>query len=358
MGRVPDELPLCALLSAAFVAFTVELDNEFEHRLPDHRSTTRKARGETLRGPYLVSVAMWANCLRYVSEDGVTVADVSRLARTTTNLDGMRRWGYVTLDGAGRGGGARRSGPDSILRLTAAGRRAMEVWAPLPAEIQARWETRFGSGAVDRLREALTRVGETFPGLPDTLPILGYGLFCRLQDTAGESSSERCLGALLSRPLLAFALGYERGVKLSLAVMLNVVRVLDGDGLRVADLPGLSGVSREAIAMALTLLQNAHCVEIWSRDRRRMVRLTDRGLNARRRGQRRVRDREAAWRERFGDELRAALARLVGDGTEAGSPLFAGLAPYPDGWRADVRPPVRFPWFPMVLHRGGWPDGS
>jgi hypothetical protein len=110
--------------------------------------------------------------------------------------------------------------------------------------------------------------------------------------------------------------------------------------------------------MALTLLENAKCVEIWSRDRRRIVRLTDRGLNARRRSLRRVRDQEAAWHERFGDELRAALEPLVGDGTRAGSPLFAGLEPYPDGWRADVRPPAGLPWFPMVLHRGGLPDGS
>jgi hypothetical protein len=344
MGGMPDELPLCALLSAAFVAFTVELDNEFERRMPDHRSTVRKARSETLRGPYLVSVAMWANCLRYVSEDGVTVAEVARQARTTANLDGMRRWGYVTVDGAGRGGGARRSGPDSILRLTAAGRRAHEVWAPLPAEIETRWETRFGAGAVDRVRSALSSVGETFPGLPDTLPILRYGLFCEVQGN-GRSSGDRSLGALLSRPLLAFALGYERGVKLSLAVMLNVVRVLDGDGVRITDLPGLSGVSREAIAMALKLLQNGHCVEIWSRDRRRMVRLTDRGRDARRRGLRRVRGREAAWHERFGGELRAALAPIVGDGTEAGSPLFAGLEPYPDGWRADGPPPPPRPRF-------------
>jgi DNA-binding MarR family transcriptional regulator len=283
---------------------------------------------------------------------------VARLARTSANLDGMRRWGYVTLDGAERGGGARRSGPDSILRLTAAGRRASEIWAPLPADIAARWETRFGSGAVDRLREALNSVGETFPGLPDTLPILRYGLFCEADDTAGPSAGESSVGAQLSRPLLAFARGYERGVKLSLAVMLNVVRVLDGDGVRVTELPGLSGVSREAIAMALKLLANAQCVEIWSSDRRRMVRLTDRGLNARRRGLRRLRDREAAWQERFGDELRTALAPLVGDGTQSGSPLFAGLEPYPDGWRADVHPPGRLPWFPMVLHRGGWPDGS
>ena len=35
-----------------------------------------------------------------------------------------------------------------------------------------------------------------------------------------------------------------------------------------------------------------------------------------------------------------------------------GLEPYPDNWRADVRPPQALPHYPMVLHRGGFPDGS
>ena len=296
MGGVPDELPLPSLLSAAWVAFTVELDNEFEHRMPDHRSALRKARGEAPHGAYLVSVAMWANCLRYVTEEGVTMAEVARQARTHANLDGMRRWGYVTLDGAGRRGGARRSGPDSVLRLTAAGRRANEVWAPLGGEIEERWRLRFGAVAVDRLRDALRTVARPGAGSrPDTLPILRYRLSCEVEDLpADETPSEMPLRALLSRGVLVFALGYERGVKLSLAMMLNVVRVrvLDGDGVRVADLPRLSGVSKEAIAMALGLLEKAMCVETWSHDRRRMVRR---------------------------DTL---------------------------------------PWFPMVLHRGGWPDGS
>jgi hypothetical protein len=339
---VVDELPLPALLSAVWVAFTVELDNEFEHRMPDHRIA-----GRIGDGPYLVSVAMWANCLRYVTEAGVTVAEVARLARTHANLDGMRRWGYVTLD---------RGGPSTVMRLTPAGRRANDTWSPLPEEIEQRWRGRFGAAAIDRLRAALAPAPA--PGFPDTLPILRHGLFCEVDEVSGETSTEPPLGGLLSRALLAFALGYERGVKLSLAVMLNAVRVLDGDGVRLAELPRLSGVSREAIAAALTPLQKTGCVETWSRDRRRMVRLTDRGLDVRRRGRRRVGEGDAAWRERFGDAARAALEPLVGDGTRRGSPLFAGLEPYPDGWRAAAPPPDRLPWFPMVLHRGGWPDGS
>ena len=38
--------------------------------------------------------------------------------------------------------------------------------------------------------------------------------------------------------------------------------------------------------------------------------------------------------------------------------LFQGLEPYPDNWRASVRRPVTLPYYPMVLHRGGYPDGS
>ena len=49
--------------------------------------------------------------------------------------------------------------------------------------------------------------------------------------------------------------------------------------------------------------------------------------------------------------------------------LSEGLHPYPDGWRARKRyveqtnaviddPTGRLPHYPMVLHRGGWPDGA
>ena len=53
--------------------------------------------------------------------------------------------------------------------------------------------------------------------------------------------------------------------------------------------------------------------------------------------------------------LRQALESLA-----AGDPprLYAGLEPYPDGWRARVPPPATLPHFPMTLHRGGYPDGS
>ena len=58
-------------------------------------------------------------------------------------------------------------------------------------------------------------------------------------------------------------------------------------------------------------------------------------------------------------QLRATLEPLAGDPDDpAHAPLMGGLEPYPDNWRADVRPPETLPHFPMVLHRGGFPDGS
>jgi predicted transcriptional regulator len=367
-----ESLPLPALLSGTLVAFTIELDNAFEHGFV-HRTALQKARGEKLRGPWLTSVAMWANCLRWIADEGTTVAEVRRLARTHTNLDGVRRWGYVTVDGRGRdGGGAQRSGPDAVLRLTGAGRRSCERWEPLPAEIEQRWRERFGTAPVDRLRAALHDgfVAHFHRALPDCLPILGYRLFCRRAEdepeprTTGDvvTDGELPLWSLLSRVLLGFALAYERDTRLSLAVMADVLRVLGSDGVRAADLPQRSGVSKEAIAMAMTLLQKGHLVEVRSEARRRIVTLTDRGANARSLGMQRIAGVETAWRTRFGaaavDELRAAAEPIAGDLTRDGSPLFAGLDPFPDGWRADAPEPQTLPWFPMVLHRGGWPDGS
>ena len=48
-------VPLPTLLSQALVAYTIEFDNEAEHRMP-HRTT--RGTGPRLRGVWLVSMAM------------------------------------------------------------------------------------------------------------------------------------------------------------------------------------------------------------------------------------------------------------------------------------------------------------
>ena len=58
-------LPLSALISHALVTFAIEVDNEFEHQMP-HRTTRHGSTPGSKRVPWLVSMAMWAHCMRYV----------------------------------------------------------------------------------------------------------------------------------------------------------------------------------------------------------------------------------------------------------------------------------------------------
>ena len=106
--------------------------------------------------------------------------------------------------------------------------------------------------------------------MPDCLPILGYGLFSAPGDGPRPTPQPRPdrghgpapepvppsgdLPALLSRVLLSLAIEFERESPLSLAICADVLRALDEDGVRVRDLPGRSGVSKEAISMAMGAL--------------------------------------------------------------------------------------------------------
>jgi hypothetical protein len=82
---------------------------------------------------------------------------------------------------------------------------------------------------------------------------------------------------------------------------------------------------------------------------------------------------ERRWRARYGagelGALRRSLQSVTGQRDEGQPRLAQGLRPYPGGWRA-AEPYLRqttamlrdphgaLPRYPMVLHRGGWPDGS
>jgi hypothetical protein len=75
-----------------------------------------------------------------------------------------------------------------------------------------------------------------------------------------------------------------------------------------------------------------------------------------------VRNIEEQWRAKLGDELigslRGALETLAGEPGARQSRLMSGLQPYPDCWRAHLPAAETLPHFPMILHRGGFPDGS
>ena len=124
--------------------------------------------------------------------------------------------------------------------------------------------------------------------------------------------------ALLSRVLLAFAIVFERKLDSSLAICANLVRVLNENGVRVRDLPLLTGVSKEAISMALGILQKGRFAIVDhnpTANRTKLIRLTSKGREAQAAYRQRLAQIEERWRTRFGIDticgLRASLDRLV-----------------------------------------------
>jgi DNA-binding MarR family transcriptional regulator len=364
--------PLPTLLSQALVAHTVELDNEAEHRLA-HRTTRHDDPDAEPSGPWLVSFALWANVLQYLGVDGTTVADLRARARTDQLLlSGLRRWGYVSVTPPD--GRPLRNPPqdEAVVRPRKAARPAWEVWPSLPALVDDRWRTRLGGPAVDRLEAALGTVFAQLSVDPPTfLPVVhptqGGGLHAPFPRGGAARSLPRsgALSRLLSGVLFAFTVDFESGSRISLPISATSLRTIVPEGTRVSDLPRLTGVSREANTMCAGWLARHDCVATEpdaTARRGKVVRLTAKGEKAQQKYQRLLGATEETWRARYStgalDRLRAALEDVVGDGTYAASPLAAGLVPYPDNWRARVRRPETLPHHPMVLHRGGYPDGS
>jgi hypothetical protein len=117
------------------------------------------------------------------------------------------------------------------------------------------------------------------------------------------------------------------------------------------------------MAMAASFLQKRGLATVErqpSGSRGKLLALGAKGLSAKDAGDRLIASIEERWTKALGTvpmrKLGDLLERLAGDGTAASSPLFRGLAPYPDGWRATLPPMQTLPYYPMVLHRGGFPE--
>lgn len=306
----------------------IEFDNEAERQMR-HRTTRHGSSTDALGGPWLVSMVMWSNCMRFVGEEGVRVRDLERLARTKTNLNGMERWGYIVIEPDPADSRPRPPHSDWVIRATPAGRKAREVGLPLFGVIEKRWQERFGNDEIFQLRDSLYAVAGQLDGeLPDCLPILGYGLFSKGPDRGPrlasapkvENASSLPLSALLSRVLLAFAIEFERESEVSLAICANVLRFLGEERVRVRDLPLLSGVSKEAIATSLSYLTKRGYAVVKPESPGGSVKvllLTPKGQRARDTYRRLLATIEDLWQARFGKDtihiLRDLLERLVGE---------------------------------------------
>ena len=166
---------------------------------------------------------------------------------------------------------------------------------------RSRWRERFGADAVGCVRDALIAVtSQIDTPLPDFIPIgsarsvglswaaarmlaasgpggaghagdsVGPGEAGGAGEAAGAGGADGAgkkqlaLVSLLSRVLLALALDYEDGAKLSLAMQLNCLRVLaeNLDGVAERELPTRTGVSKEAISGLVNGLAEVGCVEV------------------------------------------------------------------------------------------------
>lgn len=374
------------------MAFTTEFDNEFEHYMPHQtaffgQGGPRPAvttSGKPFRPPWLASQAMWSNCLRFVTADGVPLDSLDGLG---ANLAGLERWGYIAVAPDAR---ATVPPPRSewLVRPRRAGRVAQVIWGRLEGAIEHRWEQRFGDDLVAELRQSLLGIaGQLDEALPLYLPVVAYGDGMRTRfrapspdqlATAGAAGDLADLGlsVLLARVLLTFTVDYERVAPLSLPVSANILSVLGRQATRLRDLPRLAGVSKEAVRSSTAFLERSGYVEVGpdpAAARGQIVRLTDRGSAASQAHGEICRGVEHGWLERFGagriGRLRDCLQQVAGHRSGDQPTIGLGLRPYPDGWRARGRyraqsdavladPWAALPRQPVVLHRGGFPDGS
>lgn len=356
------------------MAWTIEFDNAFEQRMQ-----------ATWARPFLVSATMWGNVMRHVPVAGIDLGHLSRRSglrerSLTSILGGLERWGYVTVDhDPAQGHPGRRNGfgtargltATTILRPSNVGELATGIWRPLAEEIDERWRRR-GKEDVDRLEEALAPGVEAVADhLPAFLPVLNSaGLFSEPVLAGGPSDARGCLGlsTTLSRALLALTIDIERNAELSLPVSVIVLRLLGADPTPVRDLPLLTGVSKEAISLVLGVLENQAAVSVESQPtgRGKVARIAPRGAELRQEVRARTVEVERAWAERCGgvDAVEAAVDALHDD-----TFLRPALEPAATGWRSQKpyaartaayvgSPAAALPHHPIVLHRGGWPDGS
>ena len=373
------DLRFSDLLSQALVAFTIEFDNETEHQLP-HRTTWGPA-AHSGRGPWLVSLAMWADFMQFLPAAGVPLREVADLV-PLTNLAGLERWGYVTV---GPDPADRRPAPprrDHVVRPTRWGRQAQQIWAPLTGVISQRWRERFGAAAVDQLTTALPAVASPpADAWPPFLPVSGVQPAGPGRGQPAVSAEHRVtsadLATLMARALMSFRAEFEPGSAVPLPVSANVLRVLSAGGVALREVPRRAGISKEAVSVSAGWLERQGYV-VNEPDpaggRGRHVRLTPRGAQAQE-DYHRLADRiGSGWRARSGDGvidgLAGALRALYAQPDGQQQPLLgAGLVPYPDGWRAHppyqrlteamiADPAGSLPHYPMVTHRGGYPDGS
>jgi hypothetical protein len=384
--------PVSELLSRLLVAYTMEFDNEVERRLP-HRTSRGPAAGRT-GVPWLVSQPTWANFLDLLDEP----APLKVLPAELVNIGGLQRWGYLTVG----------PGADAVATLTATGVAANRVFREVARLIDTRWTDRFGPGlaaALPAVDPALPRhlpmasvSRPATPALPrfSAPPAPGKAADYRLSSSPGVPAPHRStlpdapagsggahpsgseagtnsgsggasdtttggpLSTLLAQELIRFSAAIGGRSSIPMGLGSNVLRVLAAGACRTRDLPGLAGISREAVDGSIRVLVRDEAVAVVGG----VADLTERGRNMWTTYDEALTEVDGQWRK-----VRPALVTALEDALGRDDALVAAITASPEGWRANPpyavltrtmleNPAANLPAYPMVSHRGGFPDGS
>lgn len=345
------------MLSQLLVAYTVELDNQFELRMSQKGFPGAR-----------LSLVVWANLLRFVPPPGISFRELLTLTGTPQSslklqLGCLERWWVIRLALKNENsaadsrkktaqrrqgwGTAQKIGMESVIQLTGIGEYAGQIWPGLWREIDQRWETRLGGEAISKLRQSLEKLENQFEiSLPFALP--GGTL-----DEAREEFYPRKpvkeekdlpLSTLLSRVLLKFAMGYDRKSRTPLVLSANLIRVLkENQATDLGELPRLTGGSSEVSdigwrAKPFVVLESS------TKGRGKSARLSQTGVRAQNGYYRFVGEIEKEWQTQFGkaevQELRISLETLLEKGAGPNSLLTEGLVPPAGVARAGILVPA------------------
>jgi hypothetical protein len=349
---------LSALLSQVLVAFTIEFDNEFERQM-----------GEAGHPGARLSLVMWANLMRFLGKEALSVRDLATLALAPDKeirfeLGCLERWGFVVLqpdpgddriipitthrqsgrelrDGWGCGRGIRAGW---LVHLTSKGLTASEIWPPLFDTIERRWEMRFGKDEINRLRLTLQNiVGELDVEPPLDLPRTweGTGKFPP-QAKRGEVTPP--MPTLLSQLLLKFRLEFDRESPTPLELCANTLRVLGEKPIREAEIPLLTGGSPETAGIGWQIKPYITIMPDPAAKRGKVVSLSPKGLKVQQNYHRLTGEIEKRWEEKFGrneiGRLREVLQQLFDRRGSVGPLLSQGMVPPPGTARAGDQAPA------------------